>query len=196
MIALLAALFGLCIGSFLNVVIYRLPRGESVVSPGSRCGACGRPVRWYDNVPVVSYLALGGKCRDCRASFSPRYLFVELLTAIVFAITAAATPPDLALLVRLIFAALLIPLFFIDLALPRDIEPAVAALENVFLYNLDDLAKIAAENLAARQAEIAKCRALLGTRAETLWQHVEPKLSGAAPGAPGSGYEPGRQPSP
>ncbi len=131
MIALLAALFGLCIGSFLNVVIYRLPRGESVVSPGSRCGACGRPVRWYDNVPVVSYLALGGKCRDCRASFSPRYLFVELLTAIVFAITAAATPPDLALLVRLIFAALLIPLFFIDLE--HQILPDVITLPGVVI---------------------------------------------------------------
>lgn len=86
------------------------------------------------------------------------------------------------------------PLFFIDLALPRDIDPAVAALENVFLYNLDDLAKIAAENLAARQAEIAKCRTLLGTRAEALWQHVEPKLNGAPHGAPAG--EPGRQASP
>ena len=80
--------------------------------------------------------------------------------------------------------------------MPRDIDPAVAALENVFLYNLDDLAKIAAENLAARQAEITKCRTLLGTRAATLWQHVEPKLNGASPGAPGATYEPGRQPSP
>jgi glutamyl-tRNA reductase len=78
------------------------------------------------------------------------------------------------------------PLFFIDLALPRDIDPGVAALENVFLYNLDDLAKIASENLAARTAEIAKCRALLGGRAEALWQHVAPKLNGAGAGPAGA----------
>lgn len=87
------------------------------------------------------------------------------------------------------------PLFFIDLAMPRDIDPNVAALENVFLYNLDDLARIASENLAARTAEIAKCRALLGGRAEALWRHIEPKLNGA-PGSASGVYEPGGQPSP
>ena len=68
------------------------------------------------------------------------------------------------------------PLFFIDLALPRDVEAAAAKLQNVFLYNLDDLAKIADENRAAREAEVAKCRALLATRATALWQHIEPRL--------------------
>lgn len=68
------------------------------------------------------------------------------------------------------------PLFFIDLALPRDIDTAVAALENVFLYNLDDLAKIAEENRAAREAELTKCRAILAERAAALWQHIEPRL--------------------
>ena len=72
------------------------------------------------------------------------------------------------------------PLFFIDLALPRDVDADAAKLENVFLYNLDDLAKIADENRAAREAEIGKCRALLSTRAETLWRHIEPRLQMAA----------------
>ena len=75
------------------------------------------------------------------------------------------------------------PLFLIDLALPRDVDPAVADLDNVFLYNLDDLAKIADENRAAREAEIAKCRAMLTTRAEALWQQIEPRLQASAPGS-------------
>jgi len=115
MIIALAAAFGLCIGSFLNVCIHRLPRGESVVSPGSRCGACGVAIRWYDNVPVVSYLMLGGQCRACGAAFSPRYLVVELITAAVFAITAVMFEPGPLLAVRLVFAAMLVALFFIDL---------------------------------------------------------------------------------
>lgn len=115
MIVALAAVFGLCIGSFLNVCIHRLPREESVVSPGSRCGSCGVAIRWYDNLPVVSYVLLGGKCRACGAPYSMRYLWVEVLTAVVFAITAAVFDPTPLLAVRLVFAAMLIALFFIDL---------------------------------------------------------------------------------
>lgn len=74
------------------------------------------------------------------------------------------------------------PLFFIDLALPRDVDTAVAELQNVFLYNLDDLAKIAEENRVAREAEIVKCRAILSERAEALWKHIAPKLPGAGGG--------------
>jgi len=74
---------GACLGSFLNVVIHRLPRGESIVFPGSHCPACGRAIRWYDNIPLVSWLALRAKCRDCKAPISPRYLLVELLTAVL-----------------------------------------------------------------------------------------------------------------
>ena len=111
----LAAAFGLCIGSFLNVCIHRLPRGESVVSPGSRCTACGTSIRWFDNLPVVSYLILGGQCRACGASYSPRYLVVELITAIAFALTAAVVEPGPLLVVRALFAAMLVALFFIDL---------------------------------------------------------------------------------
>ncbi|MFA5864060.1 MAG: A24 family peptidase [Phycisphaerae bacterium] len=78
------AVSGACIGSFLNVVIYRLPRGESIVHPGSRCTGCGNAIRWYDNIPVVGYLLLGGKCRFCRSVISPRYGLVELITAVLF----------------------------------------------------------------------------------------------------------------
>lgn len=81
-----AAIFvlGLTFGSFLNVCIYRLPRDLSVVYPGSACPNCKHPVRFYDNLPVLSWLILRGRCRDCKASISPRYLIVELLTGLIF----------------------------------------------------------------------------------------------------------------
>ncbi len=75
---------GACIGSFLNVCIVRLPKEESVVKPSSHCVACKKPIAWFDNIPLVSYIALGGKCRYCKAKFSVRYFFVELLTAFTF----------------------------------------------------------------------------------------------------------------
>ncbi len=86
-----AALFGALWGSFGNVCIYRMPpsdehpRGRSVVAPGSHCFACGAAVRWYDNVPLLSFLWLRGRCRDCKAEFSPRYLLVEAASAMLFA---------------------------------------------------------------------------------------------------------------
>lgn len=76
--------FGACLGSFANVVIYRLPQGKSVVLPGSHCYSCQAPIRWYDNIPLVSWLLLRGKCRQCGARFSFRYFFVELLMATLF----------------------------------------------------------------------------------------------------------------
>lgn len=83
---LLAFLFAIggCVGSFLNVVIYRLPRDKSLVYPPSSCPACGKHIRFYDNIPLVSWLVLLGRCRHCRARISPRYFIVELLTAAVF----------------------------------------------------------------------------------------------------------------
>ena len=84
-----AGLLGLVVGSFLNVVIHRLPLGESVVSPPSHCPACGHRVRPWDNVPVVSWLLLRGRCRDCGAPISPRYVLVEALTGALFALMAA-----------------------------------------------------------------------------------------------------------
>lgn len=76
-------LFGACIGSFLNVVICRMPRGESIVLPGSHCLACGRSIRWHDNIPLLSWVILRGRCRFCGVSISPRYLIIEFLTAVL-----------------------------------------------------------------------------------------------------------------
>ena len=76
--------FGCCVGSFLNVVIYRLPRDKSLVKPGSACPACGRHIRFYDNIPLVSWVVLKAKCRYCKAPISPRYFIIELLTGVVF----------------------------------------------------------------------------------------------------------------
>ncbi len=85
-IIIFLAMFGACVGSFLNVVIHRLPWGQSIVTPGSRCPTCCTSIAWYDNIPVVSFLALGGKCRNCGTQISARYGFVELLTAMLFVV--------------------------------------------------------------------------------------------------------------
>lgn len=81
-----AGLFGLVVGSFVNVLVHRLPRGESVVSPGSHCPACGAPIRAFDNIPVVSWLLLAGKCRVCRAAINPRYPLIELANGVLWAL--------------------------------------------------------------------------------------------------------------
>src|SRR4051812_3616843 len=83
------SLLGLVIGSFLNVVIYRVPRGESVVRPRSHCPQCGGAVRPRDEVPLISWLLLKGRCRDCSAPISSRYFLVELLTGVMFGAIAA-----------------------------------------------------------------------------------------------------------
>jgi leader peptidase (prepilin peptidase)/N-methyltransferase len=85
-----SALFGLAFGSFLNVALYRLPRGESLLNPPSRCPSCGTQLAWRDNVPLFGWLLLRGKCRYCAAPVSPRYPLVELAVAIVFVGVAAA----------------------------------------------------------------------------------------------------------
>ena len=75
---------GACIASFLNVVIWRVPRGESIVSPPSHCPKCNAPIKWWQNIPILSWLALRGKCANCRAAISPRYIGVELLGGVLF----------------------------------------------------------------------------------------------------------------
>jgi leader peptidase (prepilin peptidase) / N-methyltransferase len=81
---LVLAIVGLNIGSFLNVVIGRIPAGQSIVSPPSRCPRCGSSIAWFDNIPVLSYLILGGKCRKCRAPISVRYPIIEITTSVCF----------------------------------------------------------------------------------------------------------------
>ncbi|MBQ7666610.1 MAG: prepilin peptidase [Kiritimatiellae bacterium] len=93
-LAVFSALAGACIGSFLNVCIYRIPLDQSIVRPGSHCMACGSPIRWYHNIPVLSYFMLRGKCAKCGAPFSFRYAGVELLTAFLFAAVFCMWPPD------------------------------------------------------------------------------------------------------
>ena len=75
---------GACIASFLNVVIWRVPRGESIVTPPSHCPKCGSSIRWWQNIPILSWLALRGKCASCRAPISPRYILVEMLGGVLF----------------------------------------------------------------------------------------------------------------
>jgi len=110
-----AGLFGAAIGSFLNVVVHRLPRRESLVAPRSRCPSCQVELAARDNVPVVSWLLLRGRCRHCRTAISGRYPVVELLTAVTFAAVVAARGVSGDLLVLLPFAALLIAVAGIDL---------------------------------------------------------------------------------
>jgi leader peptidase (prepilin peptidase)/N-methyltransferase len=105
---------GLAFGSFLNVCIYRLPRDLSVVRPRSACPGCERPIRAYDNVPVLSWLILRGRCRDCKTSISPRYLMVELLTGAIFLACYAHFGASLATLKYCVFGFLLLGLIFTD----------------------------------------------------------------------------------
>jgi leader peptidase (prepilin peptidase) / N-methyltransferase len=140
----LAAILGAVIGSFLNVVIHRVPRGESLVAPGSRCPACGTPIAPHDNLPVVSWLVLRGRCRHCGAGISPRYPVVELLTAVTFGAVVAVRGFDEGLVLELPFVACLIALAGIDLdhrLLPnRIVYPmAVYGVAATALVETDDL---------------------------------------------------------
>ena len=124
-----AAPFGLMIGSFLNVVAYRLPRGESLVAPASHCPGCETPIRPWDNIPLLSWVFLRGRCRSCGVRISPRYPLVELLTGVLFAVVAAVHGLHAELAVELPFVAMLIAVADIDLehrVVPNKILLAVA----------------------------------------------------------------------
>jgi leader peptidase (prepilin peptidase)/N-methyltransferase len=113
--AILALLFGLILGSFLNVCIYRWPRDLSVVKPRSHCTGCDKMIAWYDNVPLVSYLVLGGRCRHCRARISWRYPVVELATGLLFFYLVYTRGAGAYAFKMCVFSALLVGLIFSDL---------------------------------------------------------------------------------
>lgn len=122
LIPIVVFIFGLLIGSFLNVVVYRLPRGESVVFPGSHCPSCNTEIKWYDNIPLISYtMLLRGRCRNCRARISPIYPAVELLVGCLYLALfvihrdQVAVGSWLPLIADIVFVSLIVPLVFIDL---------------------------------------------------------------------------------
>jgi len=112
--AVVAGAFGATIGSFLNVVAYRLPRRESLVHPGSRCPGCGTAIKVYDNVPVVGWLWLRGRCRSCQTPISPRYPIIEAITA-ALAVAVVLTEHSAAeIVLGLVLVAVLVPIALID----------------------------------------------------------------------------------
>lgn len=113
-IYIVTGVFGAVIGSFLNVVIHRVPREESIVLPSSRCPACGNQIPFYDNLPIISYLLLGGRCRKCKVAISPRYPAVELLTAALWLAVVWRDGLTFALPFDLVFVTAILALIFID----------------------------------------------------------------------------------
>lgn len=119
LLVVVAAVLGLAVGSFLNVVVWRVPRDESVVRPPSACPACGHPIRPRDNVPVVSWLLLRGRCRDCDAPISVRYPLVEATTSVLFALVVGWLGASWALPAFWYLAAVSVALFLIDVDVRR-----------------------------------------------------------------------------
>lgn len=163
------AVFGALIGSFLNVVIHRVPREESIAFPASHCPSCDAAIRPYDNIPVVSWAVLRGRCRSCRAPISARYPAVELLTAVMFALTyllhsglTLSLPFDLA------FVAAILALIFIDaehMILPNVITypgAALALLARVVVPNLYGVATLGGAQTQLRPWLVSLGGALLG----------------------------------
>jgi leader peptidase (prepilin peptidase)/N-methyltransferase len=133
-----AALLGLCTGSFLNVVIARLPAGRSIAFPGSACPACGKAIAWYDNVPVLSYVLLGRRCRSCREPISWRYPMVEIACGILFVLAYRRFESGYALASALILLAGLVAITLIDL--DHQIIPDVLSVPGIAVGVLFSLA--------------------------------------------------------
>ncbi len=121
--------FGAIVGSFLNVCIYRIPAGVSIVFPASRCPACSSPLRWYHNIPIFSYLFLGGKCAYCAGKISPRYPMVEMLNGLLFVLVFSYFGISLISLVFFLFISALVVITFIDL--DHQIIPDVISLPGI-----------------------------------------------------------------
>ncbi len=138
LIALIASvIFGLVIGSFLNVVIYRVPKELSLSRPGSVCPKCDKEIRGYDNIPVLSFLILRGKCRNCKANISYRYPAIEILTAIIWAITVITMGREISTIGYLLFFSGLIALSIIDIEtklLPKKLVYISGAILTFFLF--------------------------------------------------------------
>lgn len=142
--AAIAAVFGAVFGSFLNVVIWRLPRGENLATPPSACPSCGTAIKPYDNIPIVSWLLLRGKCRNCGARISARYPLVEALTAALLAACVLRFGADRDVWLPIVFVLVLVPIIFIDLdhrIIPNKITypAAVVAPLLVLLFDRDDI---------------------------------------------------------
>jgi leader peptidase (prepilin peptidase)/N-methyltransferase len=142
---LLILIYGLIIGSFLNVCIYRIPRGESIAWPGSHCPACDHDLKWYDNIPLVSYLVLKGKCRYCKTKISLQYPLVESLNAFVYLIIYLKFGFKVDFIFYSLMSSVLIAIIFIDLKemiIPDSLVLCILILSiiqktiNYFLYNL------------------------------------------------------------
>ncbi len=115
-IILIIFIFGIILGSFFNVCIYRIPRGKSIIYPSSHCPKCGTPLKFYDNIPVISYLFLGGRCRYCGARISPIYPLVEILTGILYVVSYLYfRASGIQFLSAVFFVSFLIIITFIDL---------------------------------------------------------------------------------
>lgn len=140
MVVLVAGVLGLVVGSFLNVVIYRVPLGQSVAGPGSRCPGCGAKIRALDNVPLLSYGMLGGRCRDCGVRIPVSYPLVEAITGSLFAAAAYEFGPGLDLCAALVLLAALVALAAIDLRhrLLPNVIVLPAAVAGVALSTLGD----------------------------------------------------------
>lgn len=114
MLVIFAGIFGAMLGSFLNVCVYRLPRNESVIRPASHCPGCGKPIAWYDNIPVLSYVLLSGRCRHCRTRISAQYPLIELTVAFICAGAVVWWGPSLAALSAAVLTMLLLGIALTD----------------------------------------------------------------------------------